>query len=388
MKIGFFTDTFAPQINGVVTSIQSAMDYLKDRHSVYVFCSNVQPAVPSTDQVWRFPSVVYPFQKEYRLAWPFHPQFKKIQSLKLDIIHIHTPFTMGYGGLRVAAWLGVPVVHTYHTCFEKYIHYVPILPKRYLYTYAKKESKRFCNRCDAVIVPTQPMKPLLESYGVHKPIHVIPSGINMLTESSVDVAGFTAQYCKPNHVNALFVGRVSIEKNIYFLIDALIRLRNDAFPVHLIIVGDGPERKNVEKIIQKQGLADYVTLTGYLPKPDVFAAYYAADIMLFPSKTETQGLTAVESIMCGTPVIGLDEMGIKDVVVSGVSGILTPDNIDAYVDAIRQWLTVPDFQKRLAQQASQDGMRFLHTHTGQVLEGVYNECMEKRYLGRGFNKTG
>ena len=96
MNIGIFTDTYEPQINGVVTSIKTSMDFLaQNGHQVFVFCPNVSPSVESSDTVWRFPSVVYPFQREYRLVLPFNKRLKKVKDLNLDIIHIHTPLLWG-----------------------------------------------------------------------------------------------------------------------------------------------------------------------------------------------------------------------------------------------------------------------------------------------------
>ena len=94
------------------------------------FCPNVHPKIESTEKVWRFPSVIYPFQKEYRLVIPINSKSKKIESLNLDIIHIHTPFTIGHMGLKTGKKLKIPVIHTYHTYFEKYLHYFPIVPKK------------------------------------------------------------------------------------------------------------------------------------------------------------------------------------------------------------------------------------------------------------------
>lgn len=372
MNIGIFTDTYEPQINGVVTSIKTAVEYLEKSNNVYIFCPNSKPKLESTPQVKRFSSFVYPFQKEYRLVLPYNKQYKEIETLNLDIIHVHTPFTMGYIGIRYAKKLGIPVVHTYHTYFEKYLHYFPILPKKWMYKYAKKESERFCNQCDLIIVPTNEMKEQIQSYDIKKDVTILPSGISVLPEKNLSVSTFKTTYFKDNLINALFVGRVGKEKNIYFLIDAfkkvLIKYKN----IQLTIIGDGPERENLQrKINASKMLRDNVKFTGYLEKKDVFAAYYAADVMLFPSKSETQGLTAVESIMCGTPVIGINEMGVKNVIKSDVSGILTNDNSNEYVAAIFRYLESKDFQNNLSKNAIIEGKKYSYLKTTKALEDIY-----------------
>jgi 1,2-diacylglycerol 3-alpha-glucosyltransferase len=375
MNIGIFTDTYEPQINGVVTSIQTSIEYLEKNHSIYVFCPNVKPKVASTDTVWRFPSVVYPFQKEYRLVLPFNKKLKRIKDLNLDILHIHTPFTMGNIGIKVAQKLNIPMIHTYHTFFEKYLHYFPILPESWVYKYAKKESEKFCNQCDKIIVPTDEMRDQLSKYDIKKELITIPSGINVYEPSNQEVVSFRKAFMRESKLNCLFVGRIGLEKNIYFLIRAFSEIIRNVQNCHLTLIGDGPERATVEKKVASMGLSNNVTFTGYLDKKQVFSAYHAADLMLFPSKTETQGLTAVESIMCGTPVIGLNEMGVKNVVDNNASGILTNESVSEYASAAIELLQNETLRKQMSRQAALLGQKYSYLSTNKKLEDLYKEVM-------------
>jgi 1,2-diacylglycerol 3-alpha-glucosyltransferase len=377
MKIGIFTDTYEPQINGVVTSINAAIDYLKKDHDIYVFCPNVTPKQSSTSKVWRFPSFVYPFQKEYRLVLPFNPRFKRIKKLNLDIIHIHTPFTMGEIGLTIGRSLGIPTVQTYHTYFEKYIHYVPLIPKKWLQYYAKKKTRALCNASSAIIVPSNEMKLVLDQYNVKTPIETLPSGIKIYESTPNQITQFKSKYMHPLKKNLLFVGRIGIEKNIYFLISAFKLILDQYNHVHLTIIGDGPERKNIEKMIQSLNLSDAITTTGYLQKEDVFSAYYAADLMTFPSKTETQGLTAVESIMCGTPVVGIKEMGVIDVIQHNVTGFLTADSITDYSSAVIEIIKNDALRRKMSDNAKILGAKFSYIESGKKLEAIYHHLLEK-----------
>ena len=151
------------------------------------------------------------------------------------------------------------------------------------------------------------MKALLETYKINKELITIPSGIKEYKPTNNEIQKFKLEFMNPQTKNAIFVGRIGKEKNINFLIDAFKKIASNVRSIHLTIIGDGPERKKVEQKIKELDLDDMVTLTGYLNKKDVFKAYHAADIMLFPSITETQGLT-VESIIAGTPVIGINKM--------------------------------------------------------------------------------
>lgn len=376
MIIGIFTDTYEPQINGVVTSIKTSIEYLEQNHTIYVFCPNVTPKIQSTETVWRFPSVVYPFQKEYRLALPFNHQLKNIKALNLDIIHIHTPFTMGKIGLKIGKKLNLPIIHTYHTYFEKYLHYFPILPERWVHKYAKKESERFCNACNKIIVPSHEMKSMLSSYQIDTELSIIPSGINCHTPTQNEITQFKKRYMQNNKINCIFVGRVGKEKNIHFLIDAFEKILTKEKNVHLTIIGDGPEKKGIQQKSKTLEITEHVSFTGYLTKENVFQAYHAADLMLFPSTTETQGLTVVESIMCGTPVIGINKMGVKNVIKQNESGILTEENVDEFANAALSLIKNDKLRLDYASKAIQLGKAYSYTTTGKALENLYKEFVK------------
>ena len=371
MNIGIFTDTFEPQINGVVTSILSSIEYLSNNHNVYVFCPNVKPKIESTPNVWRFPSVVYPFQKEYRLVLPFNKKIKKINNLNLDIIHIHTPFTMGYIGQRIGKKNKIPMIHTYHTYFEKYVHYFPLLPEKWVYKYAKRESERFCNECTQIIVPSNEMNERLSAYNIKPPIHVIPSGIHPIKPTATEISNFKKKYTINSDPYCVFIGRIGYEKNIYFLIDAFELLLKKMPRLNLLIIGDGPEYTNLNEIIHQKELSKNIKLTGYLNKTDVFCALNVSKLMLFPSKTETQGLTVVESILTGTPVIGLNEMGVKNVIGNNAGGILTKETLTDYCDAALSLLENQRLYDEFSKKAIERGKEFTIEKSGKQLEDLF-----------------
>jgi 1,2-diacylglycerol 3-alpha-glucosyltransferase len=376
MNIGFFTDTYNPEINGVVTSINSAIDYFEPKNNCYVFCPKVSEKIPSTEKVWRFPSVVFPFQKEYRLAIPWNQHLKKIKALKLDVIHIHTPFGMGLIGLKVAKKLNIPVIHTYHTYFEKYLHYIPILPESWVYKFAKKESERFCNQCQLIISPSEEMRTQLEKFNITTQIITLASGINKYTPTKSECQALKDRYTLKDKNICCFVGRISKEKNVTFLVEAFKKVHQNVPESHLIIVGDGPETKTINAIIKELDLEQHVTLSGYLPKKEVFTALTIADIMLFPSKTETQGLTVVESLQCGTPVVGLNYMGVKEVLQNEQGGVLTEDSTEAYAKAAIDLLTNASKVTALSKAAIQRGEDFSSHTINLKLEAEYKKIIE------------
>ncbi len=377
MRIGIFTDTYAPQINGVVTSIESSLNYLNQNHTVYIFCPNVKPKVKSTKHIWRFPSVVYPFQKEYRLVLPFNKQLDKIKELQLDIIHVHTPFTMGIIGLKIAKKLNIPAIHTFHTYFEKYLHYFPILPEKWMNKYAKKETEKICNQCKLIIVPTEEMRNELKKYNINSPSVIIPSGIKNEKISEKDIKDFKTKNKLKDEIYCLFVGRIGHEKNIYFLLNAFEKIQQQIPNINLLIIGDGPERKNLEKEVSNKNLNDNVIFTGYLDKKDVFTGYQIAKLMLFPSKTETQGLTVVESLLSGTPVIGLNQLGVKNVIGDNLGGIVTKESIEEYTDACLSLLNDKIKYEEYVEKAIKRGKEFSVNKSGKLLIDAYNSILDE-----------
>lgn len=171
MKIAIFTETYHPQINGVVTSTSILSQKLESLgHQVLIIGPKTNEAQESTDKVWRFRSVPFPFQPEHRIISPLSRKLRKFKEMDFDIIHVQTPLFMGHLGQYLSWYHQIPLVHTYHTFWAEYLHYFPVLPKRF-----RKQadllvlSRNFCNRCNHVIVPSSQMKQKLIEYGVEAP---------------------------------------------------------------------------------------------------------------------------------------------------------------------------------------------------------------------------
>lgn len=356
MNIAVFTDTYLPQINGVVTStVTFAEEFERQGHNVYIFAPRVDEEKRSTEQVFRFRSVVWPGQKEHRLSIPWSRKMNKFEELEIDVIHAQTPFSMGYLAQIMGKRHQLPVIHTYHTFFAKYLHYVPLLPQKMMEKYAHYESKRFCNRCNHIVVPSTQMKEKLSDYGVTVPIDVIPTGINLQSVGELESrSAFRARYhIKNDEKLCIFVGRLGIEKNVYFLLQAFQKIKDAVPHAKLFIGGDGPEKADMIDTVQKQGLVDSVIFSGYLNRQAVFSAFQAADLCLFPSVTETQGLIVLESLACQTPVVCINAMGVRDVLANNQGGFLSEETVPDFVDKAIQLLTdTPLYEKKVSEAAA------------------------------------
>lgn len=380
MNIAIFTDTYLPQINGVVTSTVAFMSELEKRgHKITILCPKVEGATESTDNVWRFSSLKFPFQPEYRITLPLSKKLLELRKQNIDIIHAQTPFAMGYTAQFFGKLLKIPVVHTYHTFFAEYIHYIPLASKDMLKNWAKYESKRFCNHCAHLIVPSDPMKDKLIEYGITAPIDVIPTGINMnYTTNLESIGAFKLSHGIPSDKRILtYVGRLAQEKNVAFLLESFQRIHQALPNTFLVIIGGGPEQVAMEAQAQTLGIQNAVKFLGYLPYESVFSGLQAAELLLFPSKTETQGLTLLESLAVGTPAVCIDAMGVKDILKNNQGGFLAQDSIDDYSQKAIDILTDTSLHMSKVREALARASEYSIEKMTDKLESLYVSTIQK-----------
>lgn len=383
MKIAIFTDTYTPQINGVVTSTQTfVQEFEKLGHEVLIICPKMDGGDQSSDKIWRLWSVPYPFQKEYRLPIPLSRKLKEFKNQNIDIIHAQTPFTLGYLALYLGKKYKIPVVHTYHTFFAEYLHYVPLIPRRYMTRYALLQSRRFCHRCAAIVAPSVQMKKKLKHYKIESPIEVIPTGIDL--DIIHQLSDKTPLYEKWN-LNAknpivVFAGRLGKEKNIFFLLESFKKVLNHIPAAQLIIAGDGPERDHMISTAENLGILDTIRFTGYLSKPDVFSAYAMAQVMMFPSVTETQGLSVIECLSVGTPVVGINKMGVADVLKDNQGGFLCSENIEEYSQKVIDLLSNPALHRQKQTEARERANAFSASVLAKQMIALYEQTITPKYI--------
>lgn len=308
MRIGIYTEIYQPVLNGVVISVESFREQLRARgHEVYIFTpSYMQYADPS---VLPFHSLPLPTRTPYRLATPFLKQGK---IPRLDLIHAQTPFMTGLMAWKHARRANIPLVFTYHTRLVDYYHYLPFSPplsKGFLVWV----SRTFGNMADRVVVPATPIKALLESYGVHTPIDVVPTDVRLRpapVEEGVRVRA--ALGIPPGHRVLLYVGRLAREKNLGLLLDAYAQARTP--DTHFVLVGDGPSREWLQRQVEERGLTATTHLVGAVEHAEIPAWYRAADLFVFSSLTETQGLVVEEALQLGVPVLAVEAGGVIDAI--------------------------------------------------------------------------
>jgi glycosyltransferase involved in cell wall biosynthesis len=323
MKILYVSDVYFPRINGVSTSIQTFRHELRGLgHTVHLIAPDYYAPSDDESDILRIPSRYLPMDPEDRMmrfgdAMRHLPEFR---SEMYDIIHVQTPFVAHYLGLKLSRLLRIPCVETYHTFFEEYLyHYIPFMPKSLMKMAARNFSRRQGNSLDGLAIPSGPMLEVLRAYGVTTPAEIIPTGLEEDSFVPGDGDGFRERYgIAADRPMMLFVGRVAFEKNIGFLLEVLQRVRSEIPEVLFVIAGEGPARAGLEESVEKMGLQGNVKFIGYLDrKTELNNCYRSADVFVFSSRTETQGLVLLEAMAQGVPVVSTAEMGTKDVLKEG-----------------------------------------------------------------------
>jgi glycosyltransferase involved in cell wall biosynthesis len=340
MNILFISDVFFPRVNGVSTSINTFATELRALgHQVTLIAPSYTDEDKQEEWIVRVPSHKIYFDPEDRLM-----NFGKLKALlpwirdkHFDVIHIHTPFTAHYVGIHFGKKLDIPVVETYHTFFEDYLHhYLPFIPQFISRKLARTISRRQCNAVDGIVSPSKPMLDVLKQYGIKTPAEVVATGLDDSSFASVDGEHFRMSHDIPlTQPMLLFVGRVAHEKNIGFLLEMheeLIKKHPDAL---LVITGEGPAEESIKHSIDKLGISNKVRMIGYLDRShELIACYKAADIFVFASKSETQGLVLLEAMAQGTAVVAIAELGTKSILIEGEGVLIAKDDINDFADKV------------------------------------------------------
>ncbi len=379
MKVGVFTDSYKPYTSGVVTSISTFQDELtKMGHEIYIFAPSYPNYDEEDEKIYRFYSVASPTNPDFTLAIPVHPGMNLlVKKLNLDIIHVHSPAMMGRMGLRYARKNHLPTVFTYHTRYDQYVHYIPVA-QDFAKEVAIKYSNHFCNRCDHVIVPSREIQEII-SDTVTTPISVIPTGVPLERFENGNDQWLRQNYDIPEgNKILLFVGRLTKEKNLPFLLRTFRILKQTMPETTLVITAQGPLEEELKDLTVQLGLSlkSDVIYTGAFSGQTLVDVYHSADLFVFSSLTETQGLVLIEAMAAGLPVVAVQASGVEDMVTDEVDGILTDCDETHLSAAIARTLQDETLYRRLKKNALVKAEKLSSRSMALKLESLYKEVAE------------
>jgi 1,2-diacylglycerol 3-alpha-glucosyltransferase len=352
MRIALVSDCYWPRVNGVTVSIQTYRDELQRLgHEVIILCPDYpasRGAVSDEASVHRFPSMANIVSSEDRLIRPTaFPLFvRALERFNPDVIHINTEFTAYLAARGYAKLRGYPLLITSHTDYEDYVsNYITYVPAPLLKATVRFLMRAIFRTSDVIITPSRTQEQKLKAYHIRKRFIVIPTGISGTfspqPKDRVAVYRGSLDARFPGLAGKrilLFAGRITIEKDVKFLIPVLKRLLSSRNDVVLLLAGDGPGRAPVEVAAKRAGLSDSVIFMGYVNRSELPLVYASADIFVFPSKTETQGLCTIEAMGTGLPVVAIGEMGTRDVMRGDHGGFMVRDDKREFVEAVSRLL--------------------------------------------------
>ena len=383
MKIAVFSDAFLPQTNGMVTHLIETLPLLAKKHKIIIFAANQKgidlPAslIKANLQTVLLPSLPLPVYPNWRVSLPYYLRVSKILNIfKPDLIHFHSPVTIGANGIFYAKKNKVPLVGSFHGYFmePEYLKIVGLdklglhnskFINKLLWSY----SNLFYNRANRIICPSQATRQDLINHGITRPVEIISNGININSYKMTDNG---AVYKLPDKY-LLYVGRISREKNIDLVIEAFSKLIDGIF---LVIVGDGPDRKRLNKIAADLNINHKIIWLGNIDHQRLINSniYQQASCFVSASTSETQGITFLEAMAFGLPLIGVSARAVTELIDN--NGILCqPDNADDLSQAIIKIITDDQLRKKYRQQSLKLVKKHDINNTVAKLEKVYKQVL-------------
>jgi len=391
MRVGIFTESYPPLINGVSTSVQTLIAHLEQAgHDVYVFTSRYPHYRDERKGVFRFPSVNALVEPDYVLPVTFSPRIARIiPTLKLDIVHSHSPFFLGLLARRVARALDLPHIATNHTLYTEYAHYLPLPTVAATRWMLVRWMRGFYDTCDRVLAPSHLTQRVLEGYGVGTPISVVPTAIPappyVLQRPPETKQEFGLP---PDACLLLYVGRLAPEKNLDLLLQSFALIAAKTNDTYLILAGSGKSRGELEARARALGIHRRTRFAGFLGRTKLDPLYQASDLFLFPSKTETQGLAVGEALAAGLPCVVVNAGGAPESVRDGVDGFLVEDDPAQMAAWTLELLADPAGRRRLSEDAKRGAQSRTPEHVGGRMVSVYEELIAARRNGDGRARGG
>lgn len=382
LRIVMFTNTYLPSINGVAVSVNRLKAGLERQGHQVLLCAPSYDRQKPEAGVLRIP-ILISVGTTFRLANPFHRQtWRTVKDFRPDVIHLHHPFWLGSVGLRMARRFKVPAIFTYHTRLEQFAHAIPLPSALFRNVIAHWLVRRFAIQCDEIIVPTPVTRDYIRLIGVDRPVHVHATGVEVERFQQSDPAKLTIlteRYNPDGRMILVSVSRLSKEKNLDFLIAAMKELKvRRAPPFRLLVIGDGDERAPLIRKIRDAGLTSEVRLVGSVPALNIPDYLKLAQLFVFTSVSETQGMVVLEAMAAGLPVVAINASGVDAFVQNHQTGILTEENLDSWTDAVHALLVNRSERQKLARAALEKAQHHsIEQFSGDILK-VYQTAIATR----------
>lgn len=378
MKIAMMTNNYKPFVAGVPISVERLTDSLRRKgHKVVVFAPSYDGQEEEKDVV-RIRSLIRGMAGGFSVPDCLDPVIeRRFKEEGFDVIHVHHPMLIGETAKYLSWKYKVPLVFTYHTRYEQYLHYIGLSGARRL---MPEFIRSFTKRCDMIIAPAPLMKNYLEQIAVQAPVKVLPTGLPHDSFCPDEEKAQEIRRRLKGDKKYLFctVARLAKEKSIDFLIRSM-KIRKDVCgsDFKLALIGEGPERRHLEGLVKELSLTEEILFVGEVPNREIKNYCRAGDLFLFASRSETQGIVLLESMAAGTPVLAVRGTGTEDVVASGQNGYMTAASEEKFADKLMDILEKKEIQV-LKQGAKASAGQFTCEHIADKALLIYREAERLR----------
>ncbi len=397
MKIAIFTNNYLPNPYGVTQSIESfRKQFEKQGHTVYIFAprwpgyKDADPNACPTEnfskknfgRVFRYPSIDLKYKISFPLAIPYSLKiFKILNNLKLDIIHSQHPNLLGTAAAKWAKRKKIPLVFTWHTLYDQYVHFFPLVPKKWAAKWIIKKAVNYANRADCVITPTESVKEIIKNWGVaNKNITSIPSGVDENNFVNADRNLIRRKHGIADDEILIFsVCRLTAEKNVEFLFRSIIRILKTEKTAKFLVVSDGDLKEKLRKMGKQSGVGNRIIFAGVIARHEIKNYFAAGDIFVYASKSETQGMIVSEAMYMGLPIVAVDATGSRDLIENNVNGFLIKENEERFTEAVLKLTNNEELRKKFGEASTRIAHeKYTDKVCAQKMLEIYNKCIKQR----------
>jgi 1,2-diacylglycerol 3-alpha-glucosyltransferase len=370
-------DVYKPHVSGITNYISLNKHALEQAgHQVCVFTFGDLDFTDDEDRIIRSPGVPL-LDTGYYLSLRYSAKARKLIN-QMDLVHVHHPFLSGSLALRYCRRRGIPVVFTNHTRYDLYAQvYLPVLPEVFGDTALEAYLPSFCRACDLVIAPSPGMRDVLTRFGVNSPIDVVPNGVDLAPFTNpVKIEDAERFGLRKDDVVLIYTGRLGPEKNLIFLLRAFNGAAQAFENVKLLLVGDGPERDNLEDRINHMGIQNRVIFTGMVPYHSLPGYLALADAFVTASITEVHPLSVIEAMAVGLPVLGIQSPGVGDTIENSKTGFIVPEeDLAAFTAKMVRLITQGDERRAMGEKAREAAQNYSIDRTTKMLLERYTSVV-------------
>jgi len=382
MKIAIFTNNYLPNIYGVTTSIESfRREFEKRGHQVYIFAPKNKDYRDENKNVSRYPSVDIDYKIHFPLPIPHSVEIeKKLKDLEIDIIHSQHPNLLGSVARRWAEKKNVPLVFTWHTIYDQYTHYAPLVPQKISSRWVINNSVHYANQADAVIIPTNSVKKIIKNWGVENPkIYSVATGVDEdnFQNPNGNLIREKLKISKDKKI-ILSISRLTEEKNVIFLLKEIGKVLEKNQGWVFVMAGEGYLMDELKKIAKEMKLEERIYFPGLVEKDDIKNYMDAADVFVYASKSETQGTIITEAMYMGLPIVAIKSLGIGDLIEDGKNGLLADEDENNFSEKTEEILADEKLRRKIGENAGMTAReKFISPVCAKKMLEVYESLLKK-----------